>query len=137
MRTDIPAAIGGFKKRGTLFKKRGGLMRNVAGQNWQARAFGLTKAGLLVYYEETTLEEAAASFRGLGRPRQELDLTSHGVSWETPAEMYDKYTPHMLVVTHSSRSVDTRHGPAAEAGSPPGILFPGGLPRGSGLLGGV
>ena len=73
MRTDIPAAIGGFKKRGTLFKKRGGLMRNVAGQNWQARAFGLTKAGLLVYYEETTLEEAAASFRGLGRPRQELE----------------------------------------------------------------
>ena len=42
----------------------------------------------------------------------------------------------MLVVTHSSRSVDTRHGPAAEAGTPPGILFPGGLPRGSGLLGG-
>ena len=105
-RSDIPKGVAGFKYTGTLLKKRGGIFRNVHGQNWQPRAFGLTKEGLLLYYEEPTITQAAEAGHGLAHPRQELDLKSYNCSWATPSDMSDAFTDHMLMITHTCRNVD-------------------------------
>jgi len=104
---NMPTKMNDFKKTGTLYKKRGGFLRNIPQQNWVPRTFALTHKGMLLYYEAPTITEACMGpGGGLSMPRQYLDLTKSDISWATPNDMTDGNTKYMLLITHGDRNLD-------------------------------